>query len=119
MDTVFIRGLEVTALIGVCAWERQVRQTLYMDVDMAADTETPGRSDDVADAIDYGAVSQRIRELTAGTDFELIEALGEAITRDLMERFALPWVRLRITKTGVVPGTAGVGICIERGERGA
>lgn len=116
MDTVFIHGLEARAVIGVNEWERRLRQRLTVDAEMAWDTATPGRSDELADALDYDAVASRIRTLIDASEFSLVEALAEALAADLRGRFGLSWLRLTVTKPGAVAGTRGVGVSIERGE---
>lgn len=114
MDSVFIHGLAIDTLIGVADWERQVRQKLRVDVSLQADLGPAGRSDSLADAIDYAAVSERIRTLAAAADFRLVEALAEAIAADLLSRWPAQCVRVTITKPGAVAGASGVGVTLER-----
>lgn len=116
MDIVFIRALEVRAIIGVLDWERRVPQRLRIDVELGTDTRPAGIADDLEQALDYAAVSQRVRAVAEASAFRLVEALGEALAETLMTEFGVPWVRLTLTKPGAVAGTAGVGITIERGE---
>lgn len=116
-DLVVIRQLRVDTLIGVYAWERKVRQTLVLDLDMAWDNRAPAATDAVADALDYDAVCQRIRAFAADSEFQLIEALAEALAALLMGEFAVPWLRLRVGKPGAVAGTHDVAVVIERGEQ--
>src|SRR5690606_30784501 len=37
MDIVFLRGLRVDTVIGVYGWERQIRQTLSLDLELGVD----------------------------------------------------------------------------------
>lgn len=53
MDKVFIEQLEVITTIGVYDWEQQIKQKLVLDLEMAHDNRAAGKSDDVADALDY------------------------------------------------------------------
>jgi dihydroneopterin aldolase len=114
MDSVFIRGLAIDTTIGVADWERRLRQRLLVDVSLQADLRAAGRSDALADAIDYAAVSERIRTLAAASEFRLVEALAEAIAADLLTRWPATSVRITLTKPGAVAGTAGVGVTLER-----
>jgi len=116
MDRVFIHGLELDAIIGVNEWERRIRQRLTVDAELAWDVSAPGRSDDLADALDYAAVAERVRSLVDASAFQLVEALAEALADDLRTRFGLSWLCLTVTKPGAVAGTRGVGVTIERGE---
>ncbi len=117
MDTIFLNELRVDALIGVWEWERRIRQTLIIDIEMGTDTRRAGASDDLHDTVDYKAVTDRIIAFTRASEFRLIEALGEGITHIMMQEFGVPWVRLRINKQGILREARDVGIVIERGQR--
>ena len=114
MDIVYIHGLRVEAVIGVFDWEREVRQTLVIDLDMARDTAAAAASDALRDALDYAAVARRVTELVQGNRAQLLESLAETLAAALLTEFALPWLRLRLAKPGAVPDTSGVGVVIER-----
>jgi len=114
MDIVYLRDLRVDALIGVWDWERRIRQTLVMDLDLGTDTARAGDSDDLTHTIDYKAVSDRIIAFTRASEFKLIEALGEHLARVVLEEFDVSWLRLRINKQGVLRDVRDVGIVIER-----
>ncbi|WP_198962831.1 dihydroneopterin aldolase [Mangrovitalea sediminis] len=117
MDTVFISGLTVETIIGVYDWEREVTQRLVIDLDMGWDNRRPGNSDDVADALDYKAVSDEVAAFFQAFHPQLLETAAERLADRLLERFAMPWLRLRIAKPGAVPAADSVGVVIERGER--
>lgn len=118
MDQVFIRGLEVDAVIGAYDWERNIRQRLVLDLEMAWDIRPAAGSDDLNLALDYAALSQRVLEYVRNSSFELVETLAERVAALVMEEFGVPWLRLCINKPGAVTqATGGVGVIIERGER--
>lgn len=117
MDIVYIRGLRVQTVIGVYAWEQRVRQSLVLDLEMAADMARAAASDDVADALDYEAVARAVRALAAETRFALVERFAEAVAQRLREGFGVPWLRVAVRKPGAVADAEGVGVVIERGER--
>lgn len=117
MDIVFIRDLRIDATIGIYPWERRIKQTLAIDLEMAADNRKPAASDAIEDALDYKAVSKRIKAFVEASEFQLVETLAERIAGILREEFAIPWLRLCLSKPGAVRGSAAVGVIIERGER--
>ncbi|EED34825.1 dihydroneopterin aldolase [Luminiphilus syltensis NOR5-1B] len=117
MDIVFIKGLRADAVIGVCDWERGIRQELVFDVELGADFARAEQTDALADAIDYGAVSERIKQIVVGSQFQLLEALAGVIATALVDEFGIPWFRLRVAKPGAVPEAQSVGVVIERGVR--
>jgi dihydroneopterin aldolase len=118
-DIVFIRGLRLQTVIGVYGWERNVRQELVLDLEMAWDTAPAGASDNVADALDYAAVSQRLQTLAAERSHQLLEAFAAEVAEVVMGEFCVPWLRLRLCKPGAVTSADDVGVLIERGERPA
>lgn len=116
MDTVFIQDLRTAAVIGVEPWERRVRQTLVLDLELGAAVAAAAASDDVADALDYAAVSRYAVAWVEENSFQLVETLADRLAAALRQEFAVPWLRLRVTKPGAVPGTRGVGVQVERGD---
>ena len=118
MDIVYIRDLKIETVIGVNDWEREVRQTVSLDLEMATDIQAAADTDDIADTIDYKAVAKRLIDFVEGTDFQLVESIAERVAGIVREEFGVNWVRLRVSKPGAVTGARDVGVVIERGERG-
>lgn len=119
MDRVFIEALEIDALIGIYDWERRIRQTLVFDLEMAFDNRVPAASDDIADTLNYKAVSKRLIELVSQSDHGLVETLAERCAEAVMAEFNVGWLRLKLSKPGAVRGARAVGVIIERGRRDA
>jgi dihydroneopterin aldolase len=117
IDLVFIRELQVNTVIGVYDWEREVRQTVVLDLEMATDNKRAAASDDIADALNYAAVSIRLVEFIENSQFQLIESMAEQVAAIVLNDFKVPWLRLRLCKPGAVAQAKDVGILIERGER--
>lgn len=117
VDIVFIRSLEVSAVIGIYAWERQIRQKLIIDLEMGTDIQRAAASDDITDTLNYKAVAKRIAAYAEASEFNLVETLAERIAGLIQAEFAVPWLRLTLNKTGAVRGARDVGVIIERGQR--
>ena len=117
-DLVLIEGLEVRTVNGIYDWEREIRQTVRLDLEMAWDTSRAAASDDIEDTLDYKSVSKRLISFVEGSSFGLIEALAEHCANIIMHEFNVPWVRLKMSKPGAVRGSENVAVLIERGERG-
>jgi dihydroneopterin aldolase len=116
MDRVLIEGLEVRTVIGIYDWEREIRQTVRLDMEMAWDIRPAGVSDDIADTLDYKAVSKRLIAFVESSSFGLIEALAEACASIVLNEFKVPWMRLKMSKPGAVRGSENVAVVIERGN---
>ncbi len=119
MDIVFIRELKIDTVIGIFDWERKIRQTVSLDIEMATDIREAARSDDIEDTLSYKDVAKRLIEFVEASDYELVEALAEEICRILRDEFGTPWVRLVLNKPGAVRGAKSVGVILERGEKPA
>jgi dihydroneopterin aldolase len=117
MDIVYVRDLKIDTIIGIFDWERQVRQTVSLDLEMATDISKAAVGDDITHALDYKAVSKRIISFVEDSDFQLVETLAENIATIVLEEFSVPWLRLRLSKPGAVRGARDVGIVIERGQK--
>ncbi len=117
MDIVYIRDLKIDTIIGVNDWEREVHQTVSLDLEMATDIHAAADSDDIADTIDYKAVAKRIIAFVEGTEFQLVESMAERVSDIVRGEFGVTWLRLRVSKPGAVTGATDVGVVIERGQR--
>ncbi len=116
VDKVFLHDLRVETTIGIFDWERRIRQTIGIDLEMATDVRKAAATDQIGDALDYKKVAKRIIAFVEAADFQLVETLAEAIAKIVTDEFSVPWVRVAVNKQGAVRGAAGVGIIIERGE---
>ncbi|CAK0779517.1 dihydroneopterin aldolase [Gammaproteobacteria bacterium] len=116
MDIIFLHDLRIETIIGVFDWERQVRQTVVIDLDMAADIRRAAATDCIDDALDYKAVAKRLIAFVEGSEFQLVETLAERIAAILLMEFSIGWVRVRVNKQGAVRGAKDVGVIIERGR---
>lgn len=117
MDIIYLNDLRIDAIIGVYDWERRVKQTIILDIEMATDIKKAADSDNLDDTLDYKAVSKRLFSFVGESEFELVEALAEKIAEIIMTEFKVPWVRLRLNKKGAVRGVRDVGVIIERGQK--
>ena len=115
-DTVSIRELRVSAVIGVRDWEREIKQTLVFAVDMAADVAKAASSDRISDALDYSAVAQTVTDVVTQGEFQLIETAAERVARQLLADYPLGWVRVEVAKPLSRDGYTAA-VTVERGSR--
>ncbi len=115
-DLVFIEDLRIQTVIGVFDWERDITQTISLDLQMAFDIYQAAKSDDIVDTLDYKSVSKRLIQFVESSEFQLVEALAEHCASIVLEEFPVSWLRLKLSKPGAVRGSSAVGVIIERGE---
>ena len=117
MDIIFLSELKVDTTIGIWEWERRIRQTVIIDLEMSADIASAAATDEVADTLNYKSVAKRIQSFVSESSFQLVETLAERIAGIIRDEFDVAWVKVRVNKPGAIRGSKDVGILIERGER--
>jgi 7,8-dihydroneopterin aldolase/epimerase/oxygenase len=114
-DTVSIRDLRVSTIIGVHDPERENEQILIFAVDMAADVAVAAASDDIAATLDYSAVAHTIRSVVTAGKFHLIETAAERVAERLCTLYQLGWIRVQVSKPLAGEGYTAA-VTIERGS---
>jgi 7,8-dihydroneopterin aldolase/epimerase/oxygenase len=115
MDIIFLGGLEIKTIIGIYDWERETRQTVVLDIEMAFDIQKAAETDDIQYALDYKKVSKRIIAFVEDSRFYLVEKLTSEIVEIIRTEFNVPWVKVTLNKKGAISGASDVGIIVERG----
>lgn len=117
MDKVYIEGLTFQTTIGFYSWEKEIKQTLVIDVTMGWNTAQAAENDELAKTLDYAAISVAIVEFANANPVDLIETLAERIAAFLIAEYQLPWLRLKLMKPTAVHNATTVGVEIERGQQ--
>jgi dihydroneopterin aldolase len=114
MNTIFIHDLRISTKVGVYAWERELAQTIRVDLDIGVPSLRPFETGDLADTIDYAAVVKRLRAFAADHPHALLERFAEAIASIVLDEFGAQSVKVRVAKLGALPGVREIGVAIER-----
>jgi 7,8-dihydroneopterin aldolase/epimerase/oxygenase len=114
MDKIFIHALKTEAIIGIFDWERQVKQTVIVDIEISADIRKAALSDSIGDTLNYKKVAKRVLAFVEGSQFHLVETLAEHVAMLLLEDFGIAWVRLSLSKPGAIRSSRDVGVLLER-----
>jgi 7,8-dihydroneopterin aldolase/epimerase/oxygenase len=117
MDIIFLGGLEINTIIGIYDWERETKQTVVLDIEMAFDISKAAETDDIQHTLDYKTVSKRIISFVEDSQFFLVEKLIAEVAHIIRYEFNVPWVKITLNKKGAIRGASDVGIIIERGEK--
>ena len=97
-DRIELRGLRVLAYCGVLPEEQARRQPFSVDLDLHCDLRPAGRSDDLADTADYGAVCAAIEQLAADERFALLERFAQAIAYVVLAHDVVATVTVAVAK---------------------
>jgi len=117
MDKVFIKGLSIQTTIGFFEWEKEIKQTLVIDLAMGWNTASAALNDELEKTLDYANISVAIERFANDNPVDLIETLAERLASYLMTQYHIPWLKLSIGKPGAVHNAQTVGVEIERGKK--
>ena len=113
-DRIFLRGLAIQTTIGFIDWERHVKQTVVIDLEIPVDCELAARNDDVVDTVNYKSMAKRTIAYVEAAEFKLVETLAHRLAMLLLAEFDVAWVKLTVNKPGAIRGSRDVGITLER-----
>lgn len=114
MDSIFIRDLRLRCIIGVYEEERTERQDLVVNLVLRGDFAAAGRTDDIADAVDYEVIKKRVIKLVEASECRLIEALAERIAATCLENPKVEQVTVTVDKPGALRFARSVAFEITR-----
>lgn len=114
MDTIYIEGLKIDALIGIHAWEQDTRQKLVIDIEIGWDISDAAQSDDISFACNYASISECVTTFVESSHFQLIETLAEQTAQLVLKEFSMPNLKLRVSKPGALSNAENVSVSIER-----
>ena len=113
-DRIFLHGLTTECIIGFIDWERRVRQTVVLDIELPVDCRHASLTDEVSDTLDYKKVAKQVLAFVAASEFKLVETLAHRVALLILEEFGVEWVRVALNKPGAIRNSRDVGVVIER-----
>jgi dihydroneopterin aldolase len=113
-DIIYIKNLRVQTIIGIFGWEREVRQEVSIDLEMAFDSKKAAKTDAIEDTIDYKKITKGIIKFVEESSFQLQETLAEGIAALVKDEYKVSSIKLRVSKPGALRHTEDVGIIIHR-----
>jgi dihydroneopterin aldolase len=116
MDKIFIHALKTEAIIGIFDWERQVKQTVIIDLEISADIRKAALSDSIDDTLNYKRVAKRVLAFVEESRFHLVETLAEHIAMLILEECGAAAVHLSLSKPGAIRSSRDVGVVLDRGR---
>jgi len=115
-DRIVVRGLVASCRVGVEDAERSRRQRIVIDLELSVNVRAAGRSDDLADTVDYAALRRRVLETAEGCEYRLIERVAEVVAAACLEDPRVRAVRVAIEKPGALRRARCAGVIITRGR---
>jgi dihydroneopterin aldolase len=84
--------------VGFSAEERATPQTIRVDFEARTDWRQSGIDDRAHDIVDYAEVDRALHDLLTGREWRLIEAMAEAVAKQICTAFPVDQVQVTITK---------------------
>ena len=119
-DRIIVGGIKFHAYHGLTRLEREVGVRCSIDVEMDLDLSRAIKRDRLADTIDYREVHRVVLEIgQERNSFHLIESLAGRIAEEILERFAIAEVTVRVRKeTPIIDGIVDyIGVQVTRPRR--
>jgi len=110
MDTVFVEGIEFQACIGVSDEERSRPQTVRLDVRLTCDLSQAGKSDDLADTVNYVEIFRIAQGIVEEKPYRLVEHLAERLAAALLAELPCHQAWVRVTKPEIFPAKGRTGV---------
>jgi dihydroneopterin aldolase len=100
-DRITLSAMRFEGHHGVSEEERRLPQPIEVDLEVEADLARAGRTDDVADTIDYGPLVASCAGVVERSSFGLLEAIAAAIADRVLETTTASAVTVRVRKLAV------------------
>jgi len=113
-DRIFIRDLAIRCIIGVEEYERREKQEVLAQISLDVDLRRAGRTDDLADSVDYSSLKKQILQATESSHFRLLEALAQCIADECLKQSKVECVRVAVEKPCALRFARTVGVEIVR-----
>lgn len=111
---VFVRDLEIIALLGVHEHEKRKAQRIIVNIDLSVREDLANLADDIKNVVSYEVVVRRVETIVAQGHVHLVETLAERIAEACLSDERVSAARVRIEKPDIIPNARSVGVEIER-----
>ena len=98
MDCIRIINLKISGRHGVYEFEKEKDGLFELDVELFLDLKSAGKSDDLSKTVNYGEAVGIITDVFNSKDRNLIESVAEDISRELISKYAINKIIIRIRK---------------------
>src|SRR4051794_40895151 len=97
-DRIDINGLTVTTIVGALPHERETAQPLRIDLSIHVDLRDAGRTDELADTVHYGLVTEQVADVVRENKDLLLERLADRVAEVVVAFERVEAVDVTLTK---------------------
>lgn len=105
---IFIRGISVSASVGVTQKELRVKQKIVVDIELVKDISKASETDDLQHTINYVDVTHDIKNLVSGKKYKLIETLTEDVAKYVLHKYNPEAVTVKVHKPEIASMKLGI-----------
>ncbi len=113
---VFVRDLEIMALIGIYDHEKVNPQRIIVNIDLSVHEAEGPVTDEISHVVSYEIIAKKVETIVAEGHVNLVETLAERFAEACLRDKRVAAARVRIEKPDIIPNARSVGVEIERGR---
>ena len=111
---VFVRDLEIMALIGIYEHEKLKPQRIIVNIDLSVHEAEGPITDEISHVVSYEIIAKKVEAIVAEGHVNLVETLAEKFAEACLRDKRVAAARVRIEKPDIIPNARSVGVEIER-----
>lgn len=111
---VFVRDLDLMALIGIYEHEKTDPQRIIVNIDLSVLEGEGPQGDDIGHVVSYEIVVKKVEQIIAEGHINLVETLCEKIAAACLRDKRVVAARVRVEKPDIIKNARSVGVEIER-----
>lgn len=111
---VFVRDLEIDALLGVYEHEKQATQKILVNIDLTVSEAGPEHEDRITGVVCYEQIVNKVKDIVANGHVNLVETMAEQMAAACLDDPRVLTARIRVEKPEAFPDVGSVGVEIER-----
>ena len=98
-----IEQLKTCAIIGTLEHERTSKQEIFIDIEFEYDASKPAESDDLFQAVDYSAITEKVLKFVEASQFYLLEKLVAKVLEIVASFDPIQKASVSISKPNAIP----------------
>ena len=111
-DQIILKGIISECIIGINDYERKNKQKVIVDITIFHDFLN--LDDDIEKTVNYSDIYKFTKKFISGTNYNLIETLGDNLAKKIIEEFNIKKIRIELFKPSVYEEDETVSIKLER-----
>ncbi len=111
-----IEGLRLRTIVGIYEWEKEVKQDVVINIEIATNSETAAESDQIEDTVDYKTITKKIIAKVESTEYNLIEKIAGDVVKIILEQSGVEHVTVKVAKPAALRFTDTVSVTYKQSK---